>query len=237
MKTLCVAAVVVLSLTSVCQAASLACEKLLKPVDNDPDLRGSWYLIAISSQSCWVSTVVSSVLWPSIEVNVTSKDTRNIYTAEYKYKFYGYCETDSEDYLYENNTLFDVNVNSTPLGQPDELLQSGCPDCFVVKDDYSILFLFSRRQNVTDAELKEFESQADCLGWSKPQVFNSDHDHTNCLSVEDGDEDMSRLSSLIFERMKNTYTVQLKCFTETFYSLPDTAFKWTQQSWSNFFSF
>ncbi|TNN27304.1 hypothetical protein EYF80_062552 [Liparis tanakae] len=38
MKTLCVAAVVVLSLTSACQAASLACEKLLKPVDKGPDV-------------------------------------------------------------------------------------------------------------------------------------------------------------------------------------------------------
>ncbi|KAM6947106.1 uncharacterized protein PEZ65_000789 [Lycodopsis pacificus] len=237
MKTLCVAAVVVLSLSSVCQAASLACEKLLKPVDKAPDFHGSWYFIAISSQSCWVSTIITSLFWSSIEVNITSKDTPNSYTAEFKYKIHGYCDTDSEDYLYENNTLFDVNINNTPKGEPDVLLQSGCPDCFVVKDDEGILFLFSRRQNVTDAELKEFESQADCLGWSKPQVFDSDHDYKNCLSVEDEDVDTSRLSSSIFERIKNTYTVQLKCLTETFYSFPDAAVQWTQQSWSDFFSF
>ena len=32
-----------------------------------------------------------------------------------------------------------------------------------------------RRKTVTAAELKEFETQVECAGWSKPQVLSTDH--------------------------------------------------------------
>ncbi|XP_034389269.1 uncharacterized protein LOC117731194 [Cyclopterus lumpus] len=233
MKPLCVAAVVVLSLTSVCQAASLACEKMLKPVDKGPDIRGIWYLIAISSEECWVSTLFNSVLWPSVEMNITSKDTSKIHSAEFKFKIYGYCHIEREHYLYENNTLSDVNINTDEAeGEPDVLLQSGCPDCIVIKERNNVVFLISRRKTVTDAELKEFESQVACLGWSKPEVTNSDYDYENCLSFDD-DGDTSGLSSLILKRLRNTYIEAFKCFMVTLFSQPGTMFALAKETWSD----
>ncbi|XP_074497286.1 uncharacterized protein LOC141771177 isoform X1 [Sebastes fasciatus] len=232
MKTLCVAAVV-LSLTSVCQPASLACEKLLKPVDKGPDVSGSWYIIAVATESCWATTLLNSVFWPSIEVIITSMSTPNLYSSKFKFKMYGYCENETEEFLYENNNLYEVDSNNAPTGNPDVLLQSGCPDCMAVKredkDVISSFLLFSRRENVTAAELKEFESQAECLGWSKPQVLNSDHDDENCPPLDDVDMENMRIYSMIFQRMKNTYSVQLNCLSETFFYYRNMAYEWVKQ--------
>ncbi|XP_031157700.1 saxitoxin and tetrodotoxin-binding protein 1-like [Sander lucioperca] len=232
MKTLCVA-VVVLSLTSVCQPAPLVCEKLQKPVDKAPDFSGSWYLIAMTSDTCLVATLLNYVFWPSISLNITSKNTPNVYEGNYRIKMYGYCDTDSEDFLLENNKIFDVDINNAPVGEPDVVLQSGCSDCFVVKrvdKDINILLLFSRRQNVSAAELKEFEKQAECLGWAKPEVLNTDHDIENCLSLDDDDVENSELLSLIFQRLHNKYTGPLECLSESIQKY----FEWVQQQWATF---
>ncbi|KAJ4927051.1 hypothetical protein JOQ06_014791, partial [Pogonophryne albipinna] len=172
MKTLCVAALV-LSLSSVCQPAPLACEKLLQPVDKAPDLSGRWYVIAISS-SC-ILQLVARVLLPSVHVEVTSKETPNVFDYLIKLKMHGLCA--NETFFQENNKLMDEDSNNTADGDPDLLLQTGCSDCIVTKGDsvVDLLVLFSRRTNITAAELKEFETQAECLGLAKPQVLDSDH--------------------------------------------------------------
>ncbi|KAK5872129.1 hypothetical protein PBY51_012857 [Eleginops maclovinus] len=196
MKTLCVAAVV-LSLSSVCQPAPLACEKLLQPVDKAPDLSGRWYAIAISS-SCLLQ-LVAKVILPSFQVEITPKEAPNVYEYILKMKMYGHCVNETERFFHDNNKIFDVDSENASYGVPDVLLQTGCPDCIVTKgaDVLNLLTLLSRRKNITAAELKEFETQADCLGWAKPQVLDSDHDLTNCLTEEeeDGENDNRLLSS------------------------------------------
>ncbi|GLD63038.1 uncharacterized protein AKAME5_001469200 [Lates japonicus] len=144
MKTLCVA-VVVLSLTSVSQSASLACERLLKPVDKGPDLSGRWYVKAMSSDIC-VAPVVYT-LWPSIAVDITSKDIPNIYQFDFKMNMYGYCHNHSSTLFFDGtNTIFDVESNNAPTNVQNVLLQSGCPDCLVMKGWTTIntLMLYSK---------------------------------------------------------------------------------------------
>ncbi|KAL3058277.1 hypothetical protein OYC64_010451 [Pagothenia borchgrevinki] len=86
MKTLCVAALV-LSLSSVCQPAPLACEKLLQPVDKAPDLTiGNWRVRAMSSKICLWSLLMRYVIWPSVEVDITSTETPNTFIDNYKVK-------------------------------------------------------------------------------------------------------------------------------------------------------
>lgn len=56
-----------------------------------------------------------------------------------------------------------------------------CVQCFVIRISLKgfhikcVTCLTGKRKTVTAAEMKEFEAQAECLGWSKPQVFNTDH--------------------------------------------------------------
>ncbi|KAI3369864.1 hypothetical protein L3Q82_024671 [Scortum barcoo] len=176
MKTLCVA-VVVLSLSSVCQPAPLDCEKLLKPLDSNTDLSGTWYFIAFSSGNCLVPLLLNFIFLPSVKVDITPRDKPNIYNATFNIKVSGYCENETSPFIYVNSSAFDIDPNNVPTGGPSELLQSGCSDCLVVKDTdvINIFGFFSKRQTVTAAELREFETQAECLGWSKPQVFDTDH--------------------------------------------------------------
>ncbi|XP_023149784.1 uncharacterized protein LOC111584768 [Amphiprion ocellaris] len=219
MKTLCVA-VVVLSLISVCPAASLACQKLLEPVDTDPDISGTWHFIAVSTKYCWVSTIINVLFWPSIAVDVTAKDTPNIYDANVKFKVYGKCVNESTSLHYANHNLFKANSNNAPTGEADVLLQTGCPDCVVVKvvDVITILALFSRRKIVDAAELKEFETQAQCLGWSKPLVLNTDHDYENCISLDDAKIDMkvgTTFFTKMYDRVESMYHKLNECFKDT----------------------
>ncbi|KAL3058275.1 uncharacterized protein LOC117489363 [Trematomus bernacchii] len=209
MKTLCVAALV-LSLSSVCQPASLACEKLLQPVDKAPDLSGRWYVIAIPTSCFW--QMMARVLLPSVHVEVTSKETPHFYDLIVKAKLDGVCGNNTKRFFQENNKLFDVDSNNASHGVPDVLLQTGCPDCIVSKGDLfpEILTIFSRRTNITAAELKEFETQAECLGLTKPQVLHSDHDFTNCRSEEDK-EAMAIHQNAFVQRLMDVSGSILKC--------------------------
>ncbi|XP_040890803.1 uncharacterized protein LOC121179816 [Toxotes jaculatrix] len=234
MKTLCFA-VVLLSLTSVCQPASLACDSLLKKEDKSPDLSGRWYLVAMSSDMC-VIPLISAFIWPSVAVDVTSKDTPNVYEGKYSVKMYGLCTTEPEPFFYGNNSIFDVDSNNAPTGEPDVMLHSSCPDCYVIKGDDVVetLMLFSRRQTVTAAELKEFETQADCLGWYKPQLLSTDHDFENCSSLDDdSDLDTSGLSQKFLKRLKNTYSVPLNCLAGRFFYYYHSASEWAKQTWAS----
>ncbi|XP_051269575.1 uncharacterized protein LOC127371047 [Dicentrarchus labrax] len=241
MKTLCVA-VIVLSLTSVCQPASLACEKLLKPEARDIDLLGKWYIVAISSESCWLNAF-NVVFEPSGDMNFASKDTSNIYEITVRVKMHGYCINETESILYQNNTMFDLDVNNTVTGKPDKLMQSVCPDCIVgqtVDEDFmSGLWLLSRRQKVTAAELAEFEAQGKCLGLKKSVLFGTNHDYENCPSWDDidmdDDDDDGNLSAVLFkvlEKMKSNFAVPLLCLVESinFYEL---LYEWAQETWTS----
>ncbi|XP_030586176.1 uncharacterized protein LOC115780895 [Archocentrus centrarchus] len=215
MKTLC-AALVLLSLVSVCQPASLACEKLVKPLDRDPDMTGRWYFIAMSSEVCLVSAFVNALLWPSVSMDVISKDTPNHYSEVTYGKMHGVCFNANTSFVYANSSLVEVNSDNTPAEDPDAMLQTSCPDCVVVKEEMNTLLLLSKRPAVTATELKEFEMQAECLGWSKPEILNTDHDYRSCASLEDIDEDeiiqvLQSFFQKMLERVTNTYHIISKC--------------------------
>ncbi|KAK5872131.1 hypothetical protein PBY51_012859 [Eleginops maclovinus] len=92
------------------------------------------------------------------------------------------------------------------------MLQSGCPDCVVLKQDAphaTHLTLFSRRKTVSAEEMKEFETQAECLGSSKPQLFNSDHDYTNCRSLDEVSH--VEIYSTLLTRLSNMNPDVFKC--------------------------
>ncbi|KAK5933652.1 hypothetical protein CgunFtcFv8_014115 [Champsocephalus gunnari] len=162
--------------TEVCQPAALACEKLLQPVDKAPDLTGNWRVIAMSSEICLWSLLMRYVFWPSVEVDITSTETPNTFIDNYKGKVVGTCFNASGDgFVYGNSTSTGLFATDRPFDEPVVLLQSGCPDCVVLKQSAACILLFSRRKTVSAEEMKVFETQAECLGWAKPQLFNSDY--------------------------------------------------------------
>ncbi|XP_034023549.1 uncharacterized protein LOC117507894 [Thalassophryne amazonica] len=190
MNSLCIG--VVLSLLTASHSAPLTCEPLLKAVEKGPDLSGKWYVIAHSSDICLIPLLVNTLLWTSFSMDFTEKTPPNTYTVVTAIKMFGYCVNDSDTIFYKTNTIFDVNSKNVTGEEPHVLLQSGCPDCIVIKDQDTPknLLLLSRRKTVSTAEVKEFETQAQCLGWSKPQVFNNDDGFDNCKWLEDDDVDV-----------------------------------------------
>ncbi|XP_062272521.1 uncharacterized protein LOC133978177 [Scomber scombrus] len=215
MKTLCVV-IVVLSFTSVCQPASLACQKLLKPAETIPVLAGRWHGIAFSSELCVLPKLLGTVFWPSIALDVTAKDTANVYDVNLKINTHGFCANQSETYFARNNHIFDVDSNNLPVGDPHVMLQTGCPDCIVLKrNDILTIELYSRRSTVTADQMREFETQTECLGWKKPEVLKSDHDYDTCKIIEDDtDTNNAELKAIVNERMEKAKEEIVKCVGE-----------------------
>lgn len=224
-----------------CQAASLACNELLRPVDTAPDLTGRWYVIAISSDTCLVPAAVNAFLWPSVAFDISSAQTPNIYEAAAKIKMYGYCANESESFFYDKSHFFDLDKNNAPTGEPDVLLTTGCPDCLIIKfkEVVDAVLYLSKRQAVTTTELAEFGAQAQCLGWYKPQVFNSDHDYTNCKSFDDidddDDDDHSATAKLIYQRWKTSYKIPFECFCEKGLSSVASVLEWIENAWKSLY--
>ncbi|KAF7207539.1 uncharacterized protein [Nothobranchius furzeri] len=222
MKALCVA--VVLSLVSASQAAPLTCEKLLTPAEKGPELSGRWHYIALSTELCLPTSILNTFFWPSLAMEITAKDTPNIYDGMSVVKMYGYCFNDSEAYKYENNKIFDVNDQNVPTGDADVMLYTSCPDCIVIKsnDIVDSLILLSRRKTISDAEMKEFEQQTNCRRWSKPLVLNSDHEHDKCqfidenISEEEASDVLKNVLVGLFERVKTTHQSFISCLVESF---------------------
>ncbi|XP_053170995.1 uncharacterized protein LOC128354912 [Scomber japonicus] len=216
MKTLCVV-IVVLSFTSVCQPASLACQKLLKPAETIPVLTGRWHGIAFSSELCVLPKLVNAVLWPSLALDVTAKDTANVYDVNIKMNSHGYCANQSETYFTRNNHIFDVDTNNLPVGDPHVMLQTGCPDCIVVKtsDAVQVIEFYSRRSTVTADEMREFETQTECLGWKRPEILKSAHDYDTCKIIDDDtDMDNPEITSIINERLEKAKEEIVSCVAE-----------------------
>ncbi|XP_017264156.1 uncharacterized protein LOC108231581 [Kryptolebias marmoratus] len=235
MKVLCVV-VVVLSLASVCQPASLACDLLLQPVEEGPDILGRWYLVAMSSDYCWVAALLNSLFVPSFQVDVTSTEKLNYYDANIKIKMYGVCDNKTIQYLYKTNMIAEV-------GTPDEIkkdpkgviLHSRCQDCLVLRDNglVSFLVILSRRPNITAAEMKEFEVLADCLSLYRPQVMDTNHDYENCSTPDNINPDSPEITEDLPKRMKKVFSELFTCTTDKFLYYPRAAFRWAQEMWDN----
>merc|ERR1712168_150231 len=160
--------------------APMDCEKLLKPVEKAVDLRGTWYMVAVATESRWVALLLNSFLGPSFSMDITehqwtSMGGVNTSDALLKIKLdflrFGMC-------INETKSVNDI------LDAQDVYLQTDCPDCVVVKwnESRSIVFM-SKRTIVTAAEMTEFEKQVECLGWPKMQVLNTDHGTENCKVI------------------------------------------------------
>ncbi|XP_014867319.1 PREDICTED: uncharacterized protein LOC106932890 [Poecilia mexicana] len=231
MKTAC-AAVVLLSLFSVSQPASLACEVLLQPVDQLQDIQGTWYFVAVSSSYCWVVTVLNTLGAPSLQIDFTSTSKSNVYDMNLKMKIAGQCENNTDKVFLETDGISTADSNGPKTNEKCLLLRTSCADCLILKDDNSpasILLMLSRKPTVTDAELKEFEAQADCLNLYKPQVLNTDHDCSSYNTTMDS----SQFEREFPERIKNMFSGIFTCVTDKVLYYPRTVLGWAQSAWDS----
>ncbi|XP_039863115.1 uncharacterized protein LOC120718615 [Simochromis diagramma] len=232
MKAFCVA-VLVLNFISVCQSSSVACERYLKTADREQDLTGKWYLIAMSSNSCWATAF--SVLPFGIYVNITAMEEANIYESTFSLKMFGQCKNLTSKIHYEKSTITEIDSKGAKSDNVMILLKRRCHDCIVIKGDgfTDILVLLSKRMSITDDEMEAFEIQAECRYLYKPQIFGSDHDFENC-TVDDGKtEYASSEIPHMRQAVLNIFSQVFTCAQDRVLYYPRAAFRWVQSTWSN----
>ncbi|XP_041837341.1 uncharacterized protein LOC121637324 isoform X3 [Melanotaenia boesemani] len=231
MKTVCVAAVL-LSLISVCQPAPLECKNLTKTVDQGSDVLGRWYIIGMSTTYCWLPVLFNSLLVPSFHVDFTPTERQHYYDVNVTLKSFTFCDSETFQLFYAVNSMYNTDGQKTDLKMEEKgvLLQSGCPDCLVISEenDTEIIVLLSRRPVITADELQEFEKQAKCLGFYKPQIFGSDHGNCGNTDFESPD-----VAPVVEQRLKNMFSELFTCTTDSVLYYPHAAFKWVQQTWAS----
>lgn len=238
MKTLCVVAAV-LSLATLSQSASLACQNLTKPLEQGPDVSGTWHFVALSSSQCVFTTLINSLLSLSYQVTYTPTGTANISDCLYKSKVNGLCANMTVQSIYQGNRFFATDMFGAPQGSPEVMLHTGCTDCMVIYiNNYvhgsPLLMLLSKRQTVSETELTEFNTQAECLGWAKPIVLGTDHDYGNCQGFdEDHGVNFLRLSPVLIQRLTENYQETLKCISDNLINYPSLLVKLIRETFQS----
>ncbi|KAJ0050669.1 hypothetical protein NL108_005072 [Boleophthalmus pectinirostris] len=169
-------AVSILSLLYVGHTAPTTnCESLTQQINIERDLLlGKWMYIAETTTMPGITELTKTFV-ESVYVNVIPlPDDRSL---EFKQtqRTLGSCLTISSTIRLENNTM----TITKPTKATDVLLTTSCPDCLVVKGNFSLgtsyydtLQLLSRRRTLSTAELDEFKRQAECLSLKEPAIMD-----------------------------------------------------------------
>ncbi|CAI5680006.1 unnamed protein product [Oreochromis niloticus] len=160
----------VLCLVSVSRSAPLACEKLVKPLEqfDIQNVTGRWSLVAVSLKDWENENFVRRK--DSIVV-----DIRNSSYIEAE-RVAGRCQYDLLDFTLEGHilTMKAGNVNLTGT-----LFYTSCADCMVLtmhikSPTYCTVefYLLSRRRQLEQKEMEEFSAQVLCLSMPPPIVMD-----------------------------------------------------------------
>ncbi|XP_072308407.1 uncharacterized protein [Eucyclogobius newberryi] len=201
MKAVCT--VLCLGLLSVCGAAPLTtCDQLITTGDRGVDFSGRWYLHALSTDSCVLSSVWHTFLKPSLALDVVYQETQKSYEVVTTIKIQTACENDTRSYIFDN-TSFTLSHEEESY----HLLPSDCTDCIIWKIEsfYKAIFLYSRKTTIDPADLKEFETRAACLGLPKPRVVDTDYDFGHCKDFEEEEH------GIFLQRMKDSVVEMIEC--------------------------
>ncbi|KAE8300079.1 hypothetical protein D5F01_LYC00214 [Larimichthys crocea] len=149
---------------------------------------GSQSLTKLSLGTTWVK-------YTAAEEN----DTINVLQSQ---KMFGTCLGLRYSMTLENNTL---SVED-PLTASMVLLSTGCPDCLVIASEntfgrsaYDSLMLLTRRNNVTAAEMEEFNKQAECLNLPSPVFLDSKKGFCTEESLYQKTENLTSIASDSFQ--------------------------------------
>ncbi|KAM8773666.1 uncharacterized protein AB9X84_017761 [Acanthopagrus schlegelii] len=169
-------AVAVLGLLSIGQSAPVNnCESLTKLIEIQRDqLLGKWMIVA-ESTNIPASNKLTKIFVESSWVKITASNESGILDVFQSQKMFGTCFTISTTLKLENGTLF----MEKPAKASEVLLKTSCADCLVISSNYTIggstfggLQLLSRRNQLTAAEMDEFNKQVECEGLRPPAFLD-----------------------------------------------------------------
>ncbi|XP_020792543.1 uncharacterized protein LOC110171191 isoform X2 [Boleophthalmus pectinirostris] len=210
MKALC--AVLCLGLLSVCRAAPLTCDQLLMVTQHhDLNFAGKWYVHAVSTDSCAISSFLNTFMKPSVVLDAVYKEAPNSYEVTTTLKTLSYCMNETESVSFDKTSVTTQNGNKY---ETYHLLHSSCSDCTVWKMDglVKVLLLYSRKTTIDAADLKEFETQAACLNLPQPLQFNNDYDVSNCKDIEESPTDEE--TTILAQRLEKFLSELVECLVQ-----------------------
>ncbi|KAF3687541.1 hypothetical protein EXN66_Car003213 [Channa argus] len=175
-----VCAIVLLCLTSLSHSAPLACETLVRPLDQlDPHhLEGRWAMVAGSLSDLSLMERLASRDSATFSFSSNTSETYTIFSRSAHVE--NKCYYSSENTTLKGNkfTFDNGSINMT-------FIHTSCHDCIVVScvaesGKRHHFYLFSRRRQLEQKEMEEFSSQVQCLDMPPPVVM----DPTNELCPE-----------------------------------------------------
>ncbi|XP_034543204.1 uncharacterized protein LOC117815548 [Notolabrus celidotus] len=202
----------VLSLLSVVQTAPLSsCESLIQPlaIQGPEQLLGKWMRVALSSN--YENTeLITKTFQDSYWMRLSADNESDAIDLMGVVKTFGVCLTQTAKMNLVNNTLQPIINETLKPGSPGpllvsvsiNLLKTGCSDCLLfltrnhlVGHTIEILFLMSKRQTVTAAELEELKKQAECL--NLPEPFSLDFERGICPDPQSPEADVIDMTQLL----------------------------------------
>ncbi|XP_076583665.1 uncharacterized protein LOC143318993 [Chaetodon auriga] len=196
-----VCAVTLLCCMSASHSAPLACEDSVRPLDQlDPHrLEGRWALVGGSLSDPAQFEFFKRRDSSSINFSSTSATSNISYTPSVNMD--GKCHFRSYNVSLEGSVLtFDVldQINVTLT-----FLHTSCQDCTLIRFDNESkkpvrLLLFSRRREVDQKEMEEFNAQVECLNMPPPAVM----DPTKVLCLEETTSDPAAQTEEKTDRQK-----------------------------------
>uniref|UniRef100_A0A3Q1HBA3 Uncharacterized protein n=1 Tax=Anabas testudineus TaxID=64144 RepID=A0A3Q1HBA3_ANATE len=164
--------IVLLCLTSVSHSAPLACENLVRPLDQlDPHrLEGRWAMIAGSlSYPPFIERLRRRV---SASVNFSNITAESVIVFSRSKHLENKCYYSSYNVSLEGNrfTFYNGNITTT-------FIHTSCHDCILMSFDVESgkrlhFYLFSRRRQLEEKEMEEFRAQVECLNMPPPVVLD-----------------------------------------------------------------
>ncbi|XP_026159568.1 uncharacterized protein LOC113128443 [Mastacembelus armatus] len=181
-------AIALLCLVSVSLSAPLACEDLVRPLDqlDHGHLEGRWALVAgslsyLPNLKRFRRRDSATVNFPSNISDTTFSYSRSI-RSDNKCLYNSYNITlDGSNFTYDGTDKSNFSAN---------FVHTSCRDCLVmhfniVSKKHHHFYLFSRRRQLEQEEMEEFRAQVDCLNLPAPAVM----DPTRELCPDEADYD------------------------------------------------
>ncbi|CAG5937901.1 unnamed protein product, partial [Menidia menidia] len=204
-----VCAVTLVCLVSVGHSSSLACEELVRPLDQlDPrHLEGTWALVAGSLSQLPFLERFKQRDSASVKFFSNTSDSNISYTRSLRLE--GKCRHSSYNITLEGSGFTFDGTDKSNLSA--NFVHTSCRDCMLMRLNVDSgvrlhFYLFSKRRQLEETEMEEFRTQVKCMNMPPPVVM----DPTKDLCPE------QKTSNIILAMS----TVVLLCLTSPGHSAP-----------------
>ncbi|KAM9856977.1 uncharacterized protein ACBR49_000646 [Aulostomus maculatus] len=198
--------VLLLSFLSPGRSAPLSsCDVLVKPISvSNEDMLGRWLYIGGSSDLPGSRSLAK--LLKNVWLDITATSQSNVLNIIQTQRILTKCSSLAYNVTFENSIM----LIEQPFYLQEVYLPTNCSDCLVAyekvisgTDTFTSLLLFSRRQNVSPADVEMLKRQAECLQMPSPIMI--DPNSEICPDNIPPSEGLAALNSLLEVKLARVF--------------------------------